>query len=110
MFVSAWAMFATGRGSLNSLEKEARIPVRLRGLVGSKAPSADTMGLVYSQLKSEELRRMLSAFNHQVRRNKALGPGGDLLLVAVDGTSSSPAASAAVPIVRPVKSNSRTGR
>ena len=85
VFVSAWAMFATGRGSLNSLEKEARIPARLRGLVGSKAPSADTMGLVYSQLKSEELRRMLSAFNHQVRRNKALGPGGDLLLVAVDG-------------------------
>jgi hypothetical protein len=85
VFVSAWAMFATGRGSLNSLEKEARIPARLRGLVGSKAPSADTMGLVYTQLKSEELRRMLSAFNHQVRRNKALGPGGELLLVAVDG-------------------------
>ena len=85
VFVSAWAMFATGRGSLNSLEKEVRIPARLRGLVGSKAPSADTMGLVYTQLKSAELRRMLSAINHQVRRNKALGPGGNLMLAAVDG-------------------------
>jgi hypothetical protein len=85
VFVSAWAMFATGRGSLNSLEKEARIPARLRGLVGSKAPSADTVGLVYTQLRSAELRRMLCAINHQVRRNKALGPGGDLMLVAVDG-------------------------
>jgi hypothetical protein len=85
VFASAWAMFATGRGSLNSLEKEARIPARLRGLVGSRAPSADTVGLVYTQLKSEELRQMLSAINHQVRRNKALGPAGDLMLVAVDG-------------------------
>jgi Transposase DDE domain len=85
VFVSAWAMFATGRGSLNSLEKEARIPARLRGLVGSKAPSADTMGLVYSQLKSAQLRQMLSAINHRVRRNKALGPGGNLMVVAVDG-------------------------
>lgn len=85
VFVSAWAMFATGRGSLNSLEKETRIPARLRGLIGPKAPSADTVSLVYTQLKSGELRRMLSAFNHQVRRNKALNCGGDLMLAAVDG-------------------------
>lgn len=85
IFVSAWTMFATGRGSLNSLEKEARIPARLRGLIGCQAPSADTVGRVYGQLDSGQLRQMLSAINHQVRRNKALGPGGNLMMVAVDG-------------------------
>ena len=85
VFASAWTLFVTARGSLNSLEKDARIPSRLRGLVGPRAPSADTIGRVYRQMPSQELRQMLSSINHQVRRNKALGGGGDLMIVAVDG-------------------------
>jgi len=85
VFASAWTLFATARGSLNSIEKEVRIPSRLRGLVGPHAPSADTIGRVYKQIDSEALRQMLSSINHQVRRNKALGPGGELMIVGVDG-------------------------
>jgi hypothetical protein len=85
VFASAWTMFATGRGSLNSLEKEVRFPGRLQGVVGRRLPSADTVGRVYTQLDSQPLRDMLSAINHQVRRNKALGPGGELMFAAVDG-------------------------
>lgn len=85
VFATAWTLFATARGSLNSIEKEVRIPARLRGLVGDHAPSADTVGRVYKQMDSQALRQMLSAINHQVRRNKGLGPGGDLMMVAVDG-------------------------
>lgn len=85
VFASAWTLFATARGSLNSLEKEVRIPSRLRGLVGSRPPGADTIGRVYRQIDSQALRQMLSAINHQARRNKALGPGGDLMIAAVDG-------------------------
>lgn len=85
VFASAWTLFATARGSLNSLAKEARLPARLRGIVGPRLPSADTIGRVYGQLDSGPLRQMLSAINHQVRRNKALGPGGTLMVAAVDG-------------------------
>lgn len=85
VFASAWTLFATARGSLNSLEKEVRIPSRLRGLVGRQIPSADTVGRVYKQMDSQPLREMLSAANHQVRRNKALGPAGELMIAAVDG-------------------------
>ena len=85
VFVSAWTLFATARGSLNSLEKEVRIPARLRGLVGPRVPSADTIGRVYKRLDSQPLRDMLSSINHQARRNKALGQGGELIMAAVDG-------------------------
>jgi hypothetical protein len=85
VFVTAWTLFATARGSLNSIEKEVRIPSRLRGLVGPHPPSADTIGRVYKRMDSQALRQMLSAINHRVRRNKALGPGGDLMIAAVDG-------------------------
>jgi len=85
VFATAWTLFATARGSLNSIEKEVRIPARLRGLVGGHAPSADTVGRVYKRMDSQSLRQMLSSINHRVRRNKSLGPGGDLMTVAVDG-------------------------
>jgi len=85
VFTSALTMFVTGRGSLNSLEKEGRLSGRLQGLIGCHPPSADTIGRVYGQLDSQPLRQILSAINHQVRRNKALGSGGDLMIVAVDG-------------------------
>lgn len=84
VFASVWTLFATARGSLNSLEKEVRIPARLQGIVGPQAPSADTIGRVYALWDSQQPRQMLCTINHQVRRNKALGMG-DLMFAAVDG-------------------------
>src|SRR5438876_4821477 len=85
VFASAWTLFATARGSLNRFDKAARLPSRLRGIVGPRIPSGDTIGRVFVQLDSGPLRRMLSSINHQVRRNKALGPGGRPRVAAVDG-------------------------
>jgi hypothetical protein len=85
VFASAWTLFATARGSLNRWEKDARVPTRLRGIIGPRLPSGDTIGRVYAQMDSEPLRQMLSRINHRVRRNKALGPGGHLMVAAVDG-------------------------
>jgi hypothetical protein len=85
IFASVWTMFATARGSLNSLGKEVRIAARLQGVVGRRVPSADTIGRVYTQIDSQQLRQMLSSINHQVRRNKALGSESGLMIAAVDG-------------------------
>jgi hypothetical protein len=85
VFASAWTLFATARGSLNRFDKEARLPSRLRGIVGPRIPSGDTIGRVFAQLDNGPLRRMLSSINRQVRRNKALGPGGTFMIAAVDG-------------------------
>lgn len=85
VFASAFTMFATARQSLNRLEKEVRLPARLRGIVGSRLASVDSIGRVYSLLDSEPLVQMLSAINHRLRRNKALGEGGRLQIAAVDG-------------------------
>ncbi len=85
VFASAWGLFATGRGSLNRFDKEARLPSRLRAIVGPRIPSGDTIGRVFTQLDSGPVRRMLSSINRQVRRNKALGPSGTLMVAAVDG-------------------------
>jgi hypothetical protein len=86
VFASAFAMFATRRVSLNSLEKDlVKIPARLRGLVGPRPPSIDTLGRVYAQMDTEPLRQMLCTINHRLKRNKALAAGDDLKIVAVDG-------------------------
>jgi hypothetical protein len=85
VFASAFTMFATTRHSLNRLEKELRLPARLRGIVGPRLPSADSIGRVFALLDSQPVRQMLSSINHRVRRNKALGEGGRLQIAAVDG-------------------------
>ena len=56
VFGTAFAMFATCRGSLNGIDKERHFPGRLRNLVGQHVPSGDTVGRVYAQLDSEALR------------------------------------------------------
>jgi hypothetical protein len=85
VFASAWTMFATGRGSLHGLEPDLRIPARLRGLVGPRLPSCDTMGRVYALMDSEPLRRMLRDVAFRLKRNKAIANGGDWYFAAVDG-------------------------
>lgn len=86
VFASVFALFACNRQSLNSLEKDlVHFPSRLRGLVGPRPPSIDTIGRVYALADSGGLRRMLVQVHHRLKRNKALQDGDDLKMVAVDG-------------------------
>jgi len=86
VFAAAFAMFATGRTSLNSMEKDlVRIPSRLRGVVGERAPSIDSLGRIYSLMASGPLRWILRCILHRLKRNKALADGDTLKLVAIDG-------------------------
>lgn len=86
VFASVFAMFATGRVSLNSMEKDlVRIPSRLRGIVGERAPSVDSIGRIYALMDSRGLRRMVRGIFHRLKRNKALADSGPLMMVAVDG-------------------------
>ena len=86
VFASVFAMFATGRTSLNSMEKDlVRIPSRLRGVVGDRPPSVDSVGRIYGLMDPEPLRQMLCYILHRLKRNKALADGGTLEIAAVDG-------------------------
>jgi hypothetical protein len=86
VFAAVVALFACNRTSLNSLEKDLiHFPARLRGLVGPRPPSIDTIGRVYSLADSDGLRQMLVAVHHRLERNKALADGDDLKMAAVDG-------------------------
>jgi hypothetical protein len=86
VFASVFALFACNRTSLNSLEKDlVHFPSRLRGIVGPRPPSIDTIGRVYAQADSDGLRQMLAAVHHRLKRNKALADGDELKMAAVDG-------------------------
>lgn len=85
VFGTAFAMFATGRGSLNAIDKERHFPRRLRDLVGPHVPSGDTIGRVYTQLSSDGVRAVLANVHYRVKRNKLLGSESGWLFAAVDG-------------------------
>ena len=85
IWMSAFAMFAMHRGSLNAIESELRIPKRLDGLVGSDKPSADRIEDVFCQIPPEQLRAMLSGIHHQLGRNKVFDKAGPWRFVALDG-------------------------
>jgi hypothetical protein len=86
VFASVFALFTTQRTSLNSLEKDlVHIPSRLRGVVGPRPPSVDTLGRVYALLDSKRIRQVLVHIHHRLKRNKALADGDDLKIAAVDG-------------------------
>jgi hypothetical protein len=85
IWLSAFAMFATRRGSLNAMETSLRIPKRLDGLIGPRKPSADTIGRTYGLMDPEPLRTMLCRIDHRLARNKALYNEWPLRIVAVDG-------------------------
>jgi len=85
VFACAFVMFATGRKALNGLEPDLRIPARLRGLVGPRVPSVETIGRVYASMDSQGLREMLRNVAGQLKRNKALANDGDWYFAAVDG-------------------------
>ena len=85
IWLSAFAMFATRRGSLNAIETSLRIPKRLDRLVGPRKPSADTIGRTFCLIDPEPLRAMLCRIDHRLGRNKALYNDWPLRIVAVDG-------------------------
>jgi hypothetical protein len=85
VFGTAFAMSATGRGSLNGIDKERHFPGRLQNFVGQHVPSADTVGRVYAQLDSGGLREALRDVHLRIKRNKMLRNTTDWMFVAVDG-------------------------
>jgi hypothetical protein len=85
VFGTAFAMFATGRGSLNGIDQERHFPGRLRNFVGPRVPSGDTVGRVYAQLDSGVLREVLRDVHLSIKRHKMLGDSGGRLFAAVDG-------------------------
>ena len=85
VFGTAFAMFATGRGSLNGIDKERHFPGRLRNFVGPRVPSGDTVGRVYARLSSSALREVLRDVHLRIKRNKMLNNTTDWLFAAVDG-------------------------
>ena len=85
VFGTAFTMFATCRGSLNSMDKERHFPGRMQNLVGSHVPSGDTVGRVYAQMDSSRLREVLRDVHLRVKRNKILRNTADWMFAAVDG-------------------------
>jgi hypothetical protein len=85
VFGTAFAMFATCRGSLNGIDKERHFPGRLRNFVGPCVPSSDTVGRVYTQLDSGGLRDVLRDVHLRIKRNKMLRNTADWVFAAVDG-------------------------
>jgi hypothetical protein len=85
VFGTAFAMFITGRGSLNGIDKERHFPGRLQNFVGPHVPSGDTVGRVYVQMDSSRLREVLRDVHLRIKRNKILRDASGWLFAAVDG-------------------------
>ncbi len=85
VFGTAFAMFATRRGSLNGIDKERHFPGRLRNFIGPRVPSGDSVGRVYAQLDSGVLREVLRDVHLNIKRHKMLGDSSGWLFAAVDG-------------------------
>jgi hypothetical protein len=85
MFGTAFAMFATCRGSLNGIDKERAFPGRLQNFIGPCVPSADSVGRVYARMESDGLREILKDVHLRIKRNKMLDNTASWLFVAVDG-------------------------
>jgi hypothetical protein len=85
VFGTAFAMFATCRGSLNGIDQQRHFPGRLQNFVGPRVPSGDTVGRVYTQLDSGVLREVLRDVHLRIKRNKMLQNTTDWLFAAVDG-------------------------
>jgi hypothetical protein len=84
-FASVFTLFATRRGSLNGLEQDLRIPARLRGIVGPRVPSVDSVGRIYELMDSQPVRLFLCDIAHRLKRNKALTSHEGWYVAAIDG-------------------------
>jgi hypothetical protein len=84
-FASVFTLFATRRGSLNGLDQDLRMPARLRGIVGARVPSVDSIGRIYELMDSQPVRQILCDVAHRLKRNKALSSHEDWYVAAIDG-------------------------
>jgi hypothetical protein len=84
-FTSGLTLFATRRGSLNGLEPDLRVAARLRGIVGARPPSVDSIGRIYALMDHPPLRQLLCDVAHRLKRNKALTALEGWYAAAVDG-------------------------
>jgi len=87
VWLSAFGMYVLRLRSFNALEQELRVGKRWEAWVGSRKPSADTIGRVFAKMSPDELRQMLVAIQRSAWRRKAihLRPGESYRVVAVDG-------------------------
>jgi hypothetical protein len=85
VFASLLVLFATRRGSFNGLEPDLRIPRRLRGIVGDRIPSVDSLGRISAGMDPTPLQQFLADIAHQLKRNKALTSHEGWYAAAVDG-------------------------
>src|SRR2546429_8613754 len=65
VFASVFTLFATRRGSLNGMEPDLRVPARLRGIVGARLPSVDSIGRISALMVSQPFRQLISAIAYQ---------------------------------------------
>lgn len=87
VWLSAFGMFVLRFRSFNALEQELRIAQRWEAWVGSRKPSADTMGRVLAKMAPDELRQMLTTISRLAWRRKAIHTrlGESYRVLAVDG-------------------------
>jgi hypothetical protein len=85
---SAAVMFLSRLGSLNAFEQSADRPFWAKWL-GRAAPSADTMGRVADGLDTDGIRQLGHGVYSRLKRNKALKPfANGMLLAVLDGHES----------------------
>lgn len=87
VWLSAFGMYVLRLRSFNALEQELRVSKRWEAWVGSRKPSADTIGRVFAKMSPDELRQILLAVHRSAWRRKAihLRPGESYRVLAVDG-------------------------
>jgi hypothetical protein len=87
IWLSVFGMYVLRLRSFNALEQELRLSGRWEAWVGTRKPSADTIGRVFASMSAEETRQILSAVLHDAWRSKAIHPrpGESYRVVAVDG-------------------------
>lgn len=87
VWLSAFGMYVLRFRSFNALEQELRVGKRWEAWVGSRKPSADTIGRVFGKMSPDELRQIQLAIHRSAWRRKAIHmrPGESYRVVAVDG-------------------------
>jgi hypothetical protein len=87
VWLSVFGMYVLRLRSFNALEQELRVDRRWESWIGSRKPSADTIGRVVATMSPDELRQVLCAIHRSAWRRKAIHqrPGESYRVVAVDG-------------------------
>ena len=85
VWLSAMIMFITRRKSLNAIDGELRIPRRLEKFVDPIKPSGDSIGRIFAQMDTNQIRDILVLINHRLKRNKMIPLKWPLRFIAIDG-------------------------